>query len=187
MSNLINMTNKILENGKVEVAKIKEKSEEINKEIIDSRILGANAKKEKIIEEANRQATMLKSRLKSEVDLKVRDEKLAAKRQVLDKTFELAKESLKDLDDEQYMNFLKKNLNSFKLKGSETIVVPEKFKELVEKSELKFTISQDESVDSGFLVKDGNVLINYSFESLVDFMRDDLEAEIAKMLFEEKE
>lgn len=187
MSNLKNMTEKILENGKLETAKIKERSQESNKNIIDSRILEANEKKEKIINEAKTEATMVKSRLKSEVQLKVRDEKLTAKRQVLDKTFELAKDNLKKIDEDKYMAFLKRNLDKLNLKGSELIVVPEKFKDIVKESELNINISQDESIESGFLIRDDNIVINNSFESLVDFMREDLEAEVAKILFEEKE
>lgn len=187
MSNLINITNKILEDGKAEVAKIKEKSEKNNKEIIDSRIYEANEKKDTIIIEANKEANMLKNRLKSEVALKVRDEKLKAKRNVLDKTFDLAKESLKNIDDDTYMDFFKKNLEGIKLKGSETFVIPEKYMDLIKESGLPISVSQSETIDSGFLVKDENIVINYSFESLIDFMKEDLEPEVAKILFEEKE
>lgn len=187
MSNLKKMTDKILENGKLEAAKIKERSEESNKKIIDSRILEANEKKEKIINDAKKDANMAKSRLKSETEIKVRDEKLTAKRQVLDKTFELAKDNLKNIDEDKYIAFLKRNLDKLNLKGSEVIVVPEEFKDIVKESELNINISQDENIESGFIIKDDNIVINYSFESLVDFMREDLEAEVAKILFKEKE
>lgn len=187
MSNLDNMINKILEDGKKEAAKIKEEARQNNEELVESRILEANTQKEAIIKEANKEAVMLKSRLESEVKLKIRDEKLVAKRQVLDKTFELAKDSLRDIGEDKYLGFLKRNLDEITLKGSEKIVAPEKFKDAIEKSGLNVSVSSEESVESGFLLKDGNIVINYSFESLVDFMREDLEGEVAKALFQEEE
>ena len=187
MSNLKNMTDKILEDGRAEAVKIKEISDKTNDEIIKTRILDANEKKDKIIEEAKTEARMLASRRKSEVNLRVRDEKLMAKHQVLDKTFELAKNNLKNIDEDSYIIFLKGNLNKLNLKGSESLVVPEKFKYLVKNSGLNINISDEENVESGFIVRDGNIEINFSFDSLVDYMREGLEPEVAKILFEEKE
>lgn len=185
MSNLENLTQKILEDGKLEAAKIQEESKVNNDNIINSKTKEANEKAEKIINKANNEAVLIKERVQSEAELKARDIKLRAKREVLDKTFELAKEGLKNIDEKKYMNFLKSNLEGLDLKDSEVLVVPEKFKEVVKKLGLNSNISETESVDSGFLIKGGNIVINYSFESLLDFMREEIEGEVAKKLFQE--
>ena len=187
MSNLKNLTDKILENGKQEAEIIKEKSDETNKEIINAKTSEAREKSDKITRQANLEASMIKNRLKSEADLKIRDKKLQAKRQVLDKAFNLAKNSLKNIDEDRYMNFLKNNLDEISLKGSEVLILPEKFKDKVKESSININISENESVESGFLVRDGNVSINFTFDSLVDFVKEDLEAEVAQILFEVKE
>ncbi|NLL81519.1 MAG: V-type ATP synthase subunit E [Tissierellia bacterium] len=185
MSNLENITQKILEDGKIEAAKIQEESKENNEKIIKSKIAEANEKAEKIINRANNEGVLLKGRIKSEAELEARDKVLAAKREVLDKTFELAKERLININENDYMNFLKNKLGNKLLKDSEVLIVPERFKEAVIKSGLYSNVSQTESVGSGFLLKDGNIVTNYSFESLLDFMRDDIEGEVARVLFQE--
>ncbi len=186
MSNLKNMTNKILEDAKAEVSKIEKSSQKANQEILNSRISEANKIKEKVIEDAKEEAEVLKKRLQTEVDLKVRDEKILAKRQVLNKAFETAKDRLKNIDGDRYLSYLKNSLNNINLKGTELLIVPEKFNSLVRESLDNVNVSQNESVESGFIIKDGNIIINHSFESLIDFMKEDLEVEIAKILFEEK-
>ena len=57
---------------------------------------------------------------------------------------------MKNIDEDKYIAFLKRNLDKLNLKGSEQIVVPEKFKDIVKESELNINISQDESIESGF-------------------------------------
>ena len=185
MSNLENLTQKILEDGKVEAAKIQEESKSSNDDIINSKIKEANEKAEKIINKANNEAVLIKERVQSEAELKARDTRLRAKREILEKTFNLAREGLKNIDEKRYINFLKSNLEGLDLKDSEVLIVPEKFKEAVKKAGIRLNVSEGESVDSGFLIKDGNIVINYSVESLLDFMREEIEGEVAKKLFQE--
>lgn len=185
MSNLENLTQKILDDGKIEVARIEQESKKNNEEIINSRTKEANQEKDKILEKANREATMLKERIISETELKVRDENLKTRREVLDRVFNLAKENLKKIEEMDYLKFLKNCLEEININGSEVLIIPEKFKQAVKKSELHSNISEDESIESGFLLRDSNIMINYSFESLVDFIRDDIEGDIAKELFQE--
>ena len=52
MSNLENLTNKILEDAKIEADRIMEESARTNKNILDSKIDEANEKKKRILEKA---------------------------------------------------------------------------------------------------------------------------------------
>ena len=185
MSNLENLIEKILEDGRKQAQSIIEESEKNDQEIFDLKVSEANEKKNRIIEKANREAVMLKERMISEAELRIRDEKLNAKRQVLDKVFILAKERLVNIDEDTYMSFLKNSLNKNSLKGTEVLIVPDRFKEAVKKLGVYSNVSNNEAVESGFLLKDGNIIMNYSFKSLVDFRREDIEVEIAQELFQE--
>lgn len=185
MSNLENLTQKILKDGKQGALIIEEESLNKNQEIINSKIQKANEKREEILGKVNKEAIMLKDRRISEAELSSRDEKLIAKRNVLDSVFTMAKENLKNIGEDDYVSFLKGQLSKMTLSGSEILVVPDKFKNKVKNIGLHLKISDEESVDSGFLIKDKNVVINYSFDALVDFISEDIEGEIAKELFEE--
>lgn len=182
MSNLDNLTQKILDDSRNEAASIIEESEKLNQELINSKIKEANDKKSKILDKAAVEASMIKERVISNAELSARDEILKAKQSMIGKVFAMAKESLKNLNEEDYINFLKNRLSTLKLKGSETLIVPEKMRAKVKKLGLA-NVSDAEAVDSGFLLRDGNIIMNFSFDSLVDFLREELEGEIANELF----
>jgi len=185
MSNLENLINKILEDAKIEADKILEESAKINKDILDSKINEANEKKKKILDKAVNEASMIKDRIISNAELKVRDEKLKIKQEIIDKVFDLAKKKLKELTEDEYIKFLTNNLKSINLKGTEILIVPENMKARVKAIESMPKVSDDEIVDSGFILKDGDIAVNYSFDSLVDYLREELETEIAQHLFKE--
>lgn len=185
MSNLENLTNKILNDAKNEADRILEEANKNNEGIVSSKINEANEKKKRTIEKAATEAAMLKDRIVSNAELKVRDEKLRAKQEVMDRVFNLSKEKLKDLNEDEYVKFLMSNLKTLNLKGTELLIVPEKMKSKVKSIELFPTVSDDETVDSGFLLKDNYVTMNFSFDSLVDYLREELETEIAQDLFKE--
>lgn len=183
MSNLDNLTQKILEDAKDKADIIKEESTRKNADIISSRAKEAAEKQKKIIEKATTEANMMKDRVISNAELRVRDEKLKAKQQLMDKVFIKSKEKLNNLNEDDYIKFLTSNIKNMKFKGTEVIVVPEKMKSKVKSLGLYPKVSEDETVDSGFIIKDDNIILNYSFDSLVDYLRDELESEVAKDLF----
>ena len=185
MSNLDNLINKILDDAKKEADRIMEESAKINEEIVSSKVNEANEKKKRSIEKAAAEAAMMKDRIISNAELKVRDEKLKAKQEVMDKVFTLSKGKLKNLNEDDYVKFLRNNIKVLDLKGTESLIVPEKMKSKVKSMGVVPMISDDETVESGFMLKDKDVTMNFSFDSLVDYLREELESEIAQDLFKE--
>lgn len=185
MSNLENLTNKILEDARIEADRIMEESAKVRHDILNSRINEANERKRKILEKAEHEAAMIKDRIISNAELKVRDEKLKVKQEIINKVFELSKKKLKELTEDEYVKFLTNNLKSISMKGTEILVVPEKMKDKVKSIASLPKVSDTETVESGFILKDNDVAINFSFDSLVDYLREELELEIAKHLFKE--
>ncbi len=183
MSNLENLVQKILTDSNDKASVILDQAKKAKDEIIASREKEANDEKRKIIDRVTREAELAKERVVSGAELKVRNEKLMAKQEVIERTFKLAGEKLKSIDDDKYKSFLKDTLDKLSLKGSETIVVP---KAMVDKlGDLKLNLSKDEFVESGFLIKDGGITLNYTFDSLMYHLRDELETQVALQLFKE--
>ncbi len=185
MSNLDNLVQKILDDAKSQASAIIDDANKTKEEIIDSKAREANENKKKIIERAASEASLLKERTISNAELKVRNEKLKAKQEVIDRVFNMAKERLKDLDQDRYISYLKSILKKLELSGQEVIVVPEKMRNKVKTLGLFPKVSEEETVDSGFLIKDKGIILNYTFDSLIDYYRDELETEIAQSLFKE--
>lgn len=185
MSNLENLTKKILDDANNRASIIKEDSEKVNKEIINSKINEANEKKSRLIEKAASEAILLKERVISNAELKIRNEKLKAKQQVIERVFSLAKTKLENLNEDDYAAYLSKTLKTIDIQGHHVLIVPEKFRSKVIGLSLPLIVSHDETVESGFLIKGDGVILNYNFNSLVDYYRDELEGEIAQSLFKE--
>ncbi len=187
MSNLDNLVQKILDDAKSRASAMLDESNRYKEELINSKAREANEIKKRIIEKAMAEANLLKERAISSAELRARNEKLKAKQKIIDQAFDIAKERLKNLDDNRYISFLTNTIKTLKLSGDEIIVVPEKMREKVKSLGLFSRISEDECVDSGFLIKDKGIILNYTFDSLIDYYREELETEIAQSLFKEQE
>ena len=185
MSNLENLVQKILDDARIEADKIKEEAAKNNEVIVSSKISEANERKKRMLEKASAEAAMIKERIVSNAELKVRDGKLNAKQAVIDRVFQLSKDRLENLGADDYIKFLKSNLKTLDLKGTELLIVPEKMKAKVKSAGVFPDLSDNETADSGFILKDNDVTMNFSFDSLVDFLREEIETEIAQHLFKE--
>ncbi len=185
MSNLDNLVQKILDDAQERANAIIEDANKVKEDIIESKVKVANENKKRIIERATAEANLLKERVISGAELKVRNEKLKAKQTVIDRVFDLAKESLKKLDEDKYISYLTNTLKTLKLNGDEVLVVPEKMKKKVKTLGLFIKVSDNEAVDSGFLIKGKGIMLNYTFDSLIEHYREELETEIAQSLFKE--
>lgn len=185
MSNLDNITNKINADAQAKADEIiKSYDSEIEKIKAEYEVK-AKELEEAIISKANVKAENEKSKIISQAKLKARDKKLAVKQTTLEKAFEQAKLKLKDISDSDYVNFVKNILDGYQLKESEEIILQEGKKDLFAGSDFK--ISDSETVESGFVIKDGDIITNYTFDDVVDFNKSEIEGEIANILFDGKE
>ncbi len=186
MSNLDNLIQKIKLDAQSQVDEMQKEADKKKEEIVNGQVRLALEEKAKIIEKADKEAELVKSRILSNADLRVRDEMLKAKQEVIDKVFLLAKERLMNLNDTEYVEFVKNQISTIELTGEETIIVPSNRKDLIKNLGLNLKVSEEETIDSGFTLVNNKVRLNFSFETLIDFLREDLETEIAQVLFKEE-
>ena len=182
MSNLDNLTSKILADAKAQADKIVKDAQEKAQHKYDLEIKKINAKKETVLENARRDRELLSERIKSSANLKARNKKLEAKQAVIDKVIDKLKTKLVNMDEKKYINYLNQNIDKKTITGKELIVK----KELVGKVKKEFPgakVKGNEFVTSGFIIEENGIQENYTFEVKLDFMRDELEVEISKLLF----
>ena len=182
MSNLDNLTSKILADAKAQADKIVKDAQEKAQHKYDLEIKKINAKKETVLENARRDRELLSERIKSSANLKARNKKLEAKQAVIDKVIDKLKTKLVNMDEKKYINYLNQNIDKKTIAGKELIVK----KEFVGKVKKEFPgakVKGNEFVTSGFIIEENGIQENYTFEVKLDFMRDELEVEISKLLF----
>lgn len=197
MSNLNNITSKIIEDAKLKADEILEEARKEEKKLIEKKISEANKVKEDMLIKAEREAIVRSERIISSAELKSRNEGLRAKGEIIEKVFKMALDELKNLEVDKYEKIFKDFINNIDICGDEEVIVPRNYKKTIEnilgevnnslkakgkKGELKLYQGEKE-ISSGFIVSKNGIYSNITFESLLSYKKDELEQEIAKTLF----
>lgn len=107
---------------------------------------------------------------------------LVAKQEMINKVFELTKEKLKTLNHEDYLKFVENSLKILDVKEDSEIILTESEKKLAGEKLFGIKVA-NETVESGFSLKNGKIILNNEFSSLIDLQKEDLEKEVAIRLF----
>lgn len=195
MSNVNNLTSKILKDAEERKSSILAKAEEEKNKIITKKRDEANRLKTSMIEKAKLESATRKERILSSAELKVRNEKLLSKGKVIDEVFNMSVENLCQMNENDFRNFVKSSILSLNIEGDENIIlnangkkaineafIKEINNELKDKGNLKLSQSEGK-FRGGFILEKNGIEINYTFESLVQSLREELEFEVANILF----
>lgn len=198
MSNIKNLTEKILEEAKHKEKEIVTYAESEKEKILSSKIKEADDEKKLILLKAEEEAKTKKERIISSTTLKVRNEKLEIKQKLISEVFDKALEELCSMNSSKLKNFIKHTILDLDIEGDETIILNEDGKSKIDdkfvedlnfiflarnkKGELKVR-EENGNFKGGFIVEKNGVEINSTFEALMDSMKDELEYEVSKALF----
>ncbi len=200
MSNLDNLTSKIISDAEVKKIEILNEANLKADTIIKHKIEEANKKASSILEKAKVESDTIKERVLSKSQLEARNKKLVAKQQIIDKVFEEAKIRLVNMNAEELEGFIRNSIMNLDLDGDEEIILnnsdigklPVEFLENIN-SELeakgkvgKLTFGErDYKIEGGFIISKNGIEINNSFEDLVNSLKYELEYQVGKILFAE--
>lgn len=143
----------------------------------------------KSLEAAEKEAIESVNHIRSMAALEARKMKLAAKREVIDETFDAVCKRIKSLPDNEYAAFLAAMANVSAEKG--TLWFSERdsrISELVRphlKGEFKISKSTVKNLPDGFIIKNGSIQVTCSVEELLSVKRAELEPVAVKALFTE--
>ncbi len=180
MAELNKLTDRILDEAKQSANEILSSAKQKADKIIGNAKLQSDNKYKSIVEKGELEAESLKERLRSNANLKARDNELKAKQEVILKVYESALEDMKNIDDVKYVEYVKMNA-SF---SSESVLVVQKERlQLIKSNFPEQKLAEDRFVEAGFIEIIGGIEKNFTFSSQLDYIKDDLQGEIAKILF----
>ncbi|MBU3127657.1 V-type ATP synthase subunit E [Clostridium tagluense] len=198
MSNLENLSSKIVEDASIKAEAILKEAKDNGALIIENKVKGAKELELQMLEKAKIEAVTVKQRIISNAKLTVRNEKLVAMQNMIDKVFAKSLENLLVMGENEYLELVKKYLLSMPIAGDEEIILPGKYKSIMSEDylsqintglkaagkigEIKLS-EQPRDINSGFIVLKNGIEINNTFESLVNSLRAELEPEIVEELF----
>ena len=117
---------------------------------------------------------------------------LGAKRELMDRALDGSLDVLASIDEKQYGSFMEKLLDKAAVTGEEELLVGPEEKVLnaawLDKYNAargkKITMSSEHpAIRGGFILRRGKISENCSFETLVRWLRDDLESDLTARLF----
>jgi len=185
------------------VAKIQSDSDAKARDILDNAKREAEALIQSKTQEAENQAQELLASAKTDSDrekaqiiagknLELRDSKLGAKQEMIDRVFSLALKKLQELPQADFEKFVINQLLQMDIVGDEKIVLPKAYASMGVKgingalaaAGRPASLTQGEgSVENGFMLYRGGVENNNTFPALLDFYRSDLEPLVVENLF----
>ena len=153
----------------------------------------AQAEAEDILARGKRAAAEREERLVSVAQLECRKGQLAAKQEVIDASFKLALEKLLALPQEQYVALLAKLAVQAAPSGQGELIFSQADRARVgkavvlaanEKLNGSLTLAEEtRPMNGGFILSDGRVEVNCSFETLVRLQKAELTGKVTGVLF----
>lgn len=195
MANINNLTSKILRDSEERKESILASAEEEKNKILSKKIAKAKELETEIIKKAEAEAKSKKERIISSASLKVRNDKLAAKQEVIKDVFDKSIDVLSSISGDDFLRFVKNTILSLGNIGEQNLILNKKGMELVDltfiydlnqslgdKGNIKLS-SNIGNFKGGFILENNGIEINNTYEALVSSLKNELEFEVANVLF----
>ena len=195
MSNIKNLTSKIIEDAEDKKEVILSEAEKEKNKILSKKQEEARKTEKAIIEKAEIEAISRKERIISSSKLEARNEKLKAKQEVISEIFEMSIESLCNISEEEFKEFVRLTILNINIVGEQKIILNATGKKVIDseflleinkelKSKATITLNAEtRNFKGGFILEKDGIEINNTFEALVNSLKDDLSTDVASMLF----
>lgn len=195
MASVNNITSKILRDAEERKDNILDSAEEEKNNILSKKIAKANGLEKEIIQKAEVEAKSRKERIISSASLKVRNNKLSAKQEVIKEVFKSSIDVLSSITGDDFLRFIKHSILSLGKIGEQNLILNKEGMELVDLTFIydlnqalgdKGNIKLSPNIGNfkgGFILESNGIEINNTYEALVSSLRDELEFEVANVLF----
>ena len=195
MNGIEKITARIAEDGKAENDALLAQARAQAAEIAAKYQAEAKAAADEILEHGRKSAEARARHLDSTAQMECRKAVLAAKQDVIEEAFQAAHKKLLDLPQAEYVTFLAGLAAKASVTGKEKLIFSaddqaQVGKDVVAAANKKLpagalTLAEEtRPMDGGFILSDGAVEVNCTFDTLIRLQRGALAGEVAKVLFE---
>lgn len=196
MTGIQKLTQSILAEAESDARETLEKARQHIGELKQKMLHFVEHRQNEILSRAQKNGAEQKKRMLAVYGLELRKEQLSVKREALDEAYRKALDALSGLPREKYLNLAKKLLLESVSTGTETVFVSNTEKYIDEaflsgvSAELKkqgkagaLKLEKTGDIQNGFILQEGGLVINCSFERVLKELRDSTETQAAKILF----
>ena len=193
MNGIEKITQRITADAQAEIDRVLGAAKEEAAQITARMTAEADAVAAELAAKNEKSAAEHEERLVSAAQMEARKVQLAAKQEMLEKAYELALEKLCAMPAEQYTAVLAELMVKASSTGTEAVIFSAEDREKVGKAAVekanaasgKQMVLSDETqpIKGGFILKDQNVEVNCTFETLVRLQKAETAGAVAKKLF----
>jgi V/A-type H+/Na+-transporting ATPase subunit E len=198
MTGIDRIKEQILQDSQAKANSILDDAKKQALELIEKANVNARQKSEEIQKKASSDASEKLRISRSMLELEMRKDILSTKQQLIEEVFQKALDSLSKMENNEYEAILYKLIVDAVETGEEEILLSKHDKNRLpgdfsnklnqvlvqagKKGNLKLS-DEERDIMGGFVLKTKGVEINYSFEALLRMDRDEIEPEVAAILF----
>ena len=132
MANINNLTSKILRDAEERKESILASAEEEKNKVLSKKVAKARELEKEIIQKAEAEAKTKKERIISSASLKVRNNKLSAKQEVIKEVFDKSVDVLAAISGDDFLRFIKSSILSLGKIGEQNLILNQSGMELVD-------------------------------------------------------
>lgn len=180
MANLDNIVKNILEDAKVEAKRIVDEAEEKALKIRQEKLEEIKADQEKALKNRDSLEAQIRDRVRTGAERDMRNRILKAKQDTIKRVFDLAKDQLASMSDEEYKKLLDAFLEKKDIAEDSILEIPKGRNYKSEKVKVKKT----DDLKSGFRLLRGGVRENFDFQELADTLRTSMETVVLDLIRE---
>ena len=196
MNGIEKITARIKEDSRKETDAILSEARVKAAEIADKARAEAQAVEDEVLAQGRRAAAEREDRLASTAQMECRKAVLAAKQDVIEEAFEQAHKQLLALPQDKYIALLASLAVQASVTGKEKLIFSAPDRARVGKAvaaaanekiggHAALTLAEEtRPMDGGFILSDGAVEVNCTFDTLIRLQRGTLSGEVAKVLFD---
>ena len=192
MSEIENVSKKILDDAKKQSDEIIESAEKRAREILK----GAEEERAKTMSQAKKESSEKYGQVYdmeiSKGKAKMEQQILLSKLELVESVIEKAKKSLKDMDDKKYVSYIHNKLNSLDISEgvyligrNEKVLDHDMLKPLMDQINVK-KANEKPDFEEGLKIFSGNAQYSISLLNAVEAVKEDLKIEIASYIFDEE-
>ncbi len=182
MADIQKLTEEILKDAKLKADQTLADAQALAQQKIEAAMRDSESRKEQILKRAEQEARLAAERIVSGANLRLRDDKLTAKGQVIDKVLDQVREGVRGMTEEDELNYVLKELRGRVLRPDEKLIVRSGLAKKVQAALGGAQVEEKDGV-SGYVIDRRGVIENHSFETTLDYLKEDLEAQASQILF----
>lgn len=200
MNGIDRISERILKDARDEATRIVEEAQERARSLKDKKVEQTNKDNERLYRESADKAQERKRRMLAVAELEMRKEILSVKQQTIDEAMDRVNEVIMEMPRDEYRKVVSHMLLE-SAQGDEEVFfstsdeerldqglideVNRKLLEAGKKGELRLSPERG-AFQGGFILKSGGMEINNTFEAIIRTGRDEVESDLARILFGEE-